>query len=285
MKFHASMIATMKIARINEVGAFLDAETGKTSDDILLHRSQWKENFEPHENDRVEVFLYLDPKKRLTASMKLPRIKIGEVGIAKVINKTHDGYFLDFGAERGIFLPFHESRRKFEVGDEIFAKIYIDKSTRLSATTFVEDEIQQIAITNQKFRKGDRVTGKIYNFTSMGAFALTQDRIVLFIAKSEIESPLKIGDNISARVIYLREDGGLNVSLRASKKSQQKSDAEKILDYLESHDGRMKFNDNSSPDEIKLAFGISKSQFKRALGLLLKSQRIKFENDETILMK
>ena len=119
----------------------------------------------------------------------------------------------------------------------------------------------------------------------MGAFALTQDRIVLFIAKSEMESPLKIGDNISARVIYLREDGGLNVSLRASKKSQQKSDSEKILDYIESHGGRMKFNDNSAPDKIKFEFGISKSQFKRALGFLLKSQQIKFENDETILIK
>lgn len=283
MKFHSSMLATMRVARVNEMGAFLDAETGNTSDDILLHRSQWKENFEPRENDRLEVFLYFDPKKRLTASMKLPRIKIGEVGTARVINLTRDGYFLDFGAERGIFLPFHESRKRFEVGEEILARIYIDKSGRLAATTYIEREIQ--STDSSKIRKGDRISGKVYNITKLGAFALTPERVVIFVANSEMETPLKIGDDISARVIYLREDGGVNASTKASKRSLQKSDSAKILEYLENHEGRMRFSDSSSPDEIKTVFGMSKSAFKRALGLLLKTEKIRFERDETILIQ
>ena len=39
-KYGPSTVATLKVARLGEMGAFLDAETGDTSDDILLHKTQ-----------------------------------------------------------------------------------------------------------------------------------------------------------------------------------------------------------------------------------------------------
>ena len=39
-KYGPSTVATLKVARLGEMGAFLDAETGNTSDDILLHKTQ-----------------------------------------------------------------------------------------------------------------------------------------------------------------------------------------------------------------------------------------------------
>ena len=46
------------------------------------------------------------------------------------------------------------------------------------------------------------------------------------------------------------------------------NDAQMILTYLESNGGFMTLNDKSSPDDIKVTFGISKGQFKKALGWL-----------------
>jgi predicted RNA-binding protein (virulence factor B family) len=39
-KYGPSTVATLKVVRESELGAFLDAETGNTNDDILLHKNQ-----------------------------------------------------------------------------------------------------------------------------------------------------------------------------------------------------------------------------------------------------
>ena len=39
-KYGPSSVATLKVVRESEMGAFLDAETGNTNDDILLHKNQ-----------------------------------------------------------------------------------------------------------------------------------------------------------------------------------------------------------------------------------------------------
>lgn len=74
-------IATLEVLRQSEMGAFLDGGTGNTNDDILLHINQQTE--EVHIGDSVTVFLYHDPSGRLTASMRLPKIKIGQIGYAR----------------------------------------------------------------------------------------------------------------------------------------------------------------------------------------------------------
>ena len=65
-KFGPSTVARLQVARVSEMGAFLDAQTGNTSDDILLHKTQ--QTHPVAVGDLVDVFLYLDPKRRLTAS-------------------------------------------------------------------------------------------------------------------------------------------------------------------------------------------------------------------------
>lgn len=99
-KYGPSTVAKLRVARLGEMGAFLDAETGNTSDDILLHQTQ--QTAPVKVGEEVEVFLYLDPKRRLTASMRVPRMKEGQIARLRVINVSRDGAFLDVGAERGI---------------------------------------------------------------------------------------------------------------------------------------------------------------------------------------
>ena len=70
LQYKAGDVVTLKVSRISEMGAFLDAGTGNTSDDILLHKLQQQTPVKV--GDEVRVYLYLDPHKRLTASMKLP---------------------------------------------------------------------------------------------------------------------------------------------------------------------------------------------------------------------
>ena len=125
-------VAELKVVRTSDIGAFLDAGTGNTSDDILLHKAQ--QTAEVSIGEVVKVFLYLDPKKRLTASMRVPKMRVGQIARLKIINVTTDGAFVDVGAERGIFMPFAEMRGRPKVGEIVWAKLYNDKSGRLAVS-------------------------------------------------------------------------------------------------------------------------------------------------------
>ena len=261
-------IATLRVVRLAEMGAFLDAETGCNSDDILLHKEQ--QTAPVAVGDEVRVFLYRDPKRRLTASMRLPKMKEGQIARLKVINVSKDGAFLDVGTERGIFLPYAGMRGRPQIGETVWAKLYTDKSGRLAVTMEVEDEMRRAAKSAAGVPVGSFVTGQIYNYTDQGAFLFSTERYIVFIDRKEMIDRPRVGETATARVTFVREDGRLNASLREVKEKAMVTDGETILALLREHHGRMPYSDASSPDVIRARFQISKAAFKRAMGGLLK---------------
>lgn len=281
MKYGPSTVAVLTVVRESEMGAFLDAETGRTNDDILLHKTQQTEPV--HIGDQVKVFLYLDPKHRLTASMRVPRLKEGQIARMRVINVTKDGAFLDVGAERGIFMPYAGMRGKLQIGEVVWAKLYTDKSGRLAVTMKVEDEMRRASVKAVDVHKGQMVKGSVYNITDSGAFMLTTERYIAFIANKEMQEHPRVGQELEARVTYVRPDGRINASLREAKEKALVSDADKILMFLQSNNGRMPYCDTSSPELIKGKFKISKAAFKRVLGHLYKDGLIEMKDGWTYL--
>lgn len=277
LKLKPMTVAELKVVRMNDMGAFLDAGTGRTSDDILLHKAQ--QTAEVSIGEVVKVFLYLDPKKRLTASMKVPKMREGQIARLKIINVTKDGAFVDVGAERGIFMPFAEMRGRPKVGEVVWAKLYSDKSGRLAVSMKVSDEIRRASKPAENIKRGDKIKGAVFNIIDEGAFVFSEERYIVFITKKEMPRELRIGEVVEARVTYLREDGRLDASLRDLKENALESDAEKIFAYMKANGGTMPFNDKTSPETIATVFKISKAAFKRALGHLYSERRIeKFDN-------
>jgi predicted RNA-binding protein (virulence factor B family) len=129
------------------------------------------------------------------------------------------------------------------------------------------------------------VTGAIYNYTDAGAFLFSEERYIVFIANKEMnpQSRPKVGQVVTARVTYIRDDGRLNASLKESKEKALITDAEKIMELLHNRNGKMPYSDESSPEVIRDKFGISKAAFKRALGHLLRENRIVEEDGWTYL--
>ena len=278
---HEGMVAVMRVARLGEMGAFLDAETGNTSDDVLLHSQQ--QTAPVAVGDEVEVFLYRDPKRRLTASMRVPKMKEGQIARMKVVNVSKDGAFLDVGAERGIFMPFAGMRGRPRVGERVWAKLYTDKSGRLAVTMEVEDEMRRASKPAEGVKVGDSVTGEIYNYTDSGAFLFSKERYIVFIDNKEMKVRPRVGETVTARVTFVREDGRLNASLREIKEKAMVSDGEEILALLRERKGKMPYSDATSPEIIRDKFGVSKAAFKRALGRLLKEGKIEQRDGWTYL--
>ncbi len=283
--YKAGDVVTLKVVRVSDMGAFLDAGTGNTSDDILLHRQQQERSVKV--GDEVRVYLYLDPHKRLTASMKLPKMREGQLGYAKVINVTRDGGFVDIGAERGVFLPYTEMLGKIRPDQKIWIKLYRDKSGRPAVTMKVDKELAKAAKPIENANIGDMVTGTIYNITKEGFFIFTNNRNIAFLHRSETDPKryLSYGEQVTARITFIREDGHVDVSLRKQKENAMLDDAQAILDTLQSRNGRMPYCDDTPAEIIKTKFGISKAAFKRALGRLMKENKVYQEDGWTILQE
>lgn len=269
-------IADMKVARLAPFGAFLDAGTGNSADDILLHKEQ--QTGEVHVGDTVRVFLYHDPHHRMTASMRLPQIPLGGLGYAEVLLTTRFGAFVEAGTERGIFLPHTETLGTVRAGQKIWVRLYVDKTGRLAVTMHVDEDMRRLARPARGIKVGGKVTGTVYNITDDGAFLITREKWIAFLYRKDMPRALSMGEEVTGRVTYIRDDGHLNISLRPQKEKALADDGALLLAYLERHGGVMPFSDASDPGAIQAAFDLSKAAFKRAAGHLLKEGKI--ERDE-----
>lgn len=282
LKYKPGDVVTLKVARVGEMGAFLDAGTGNTSDDILLHKLQQTE--EVKEGEKVKVYLYLDPNKRLTASMKLPKMREGQLGYVKVLSVTRDGGFVDIGAERGVFLPYSQMRGHVSPNQLVWVKLYRDKSGRPAVTMRVEDDMVKASKPAEGVKVGDKVTGTVYNILPEGFFIFTNQRFIAFLHRSEVPGGrLDFGQEITCRVTFIREDGRLNCSMRLQKENALVADAEEIYNFLVKRGGKMPYCDSTPLEIIKQKFGISKAAFKRALGHLMKQGKIRQDDGWTYL--
>lgn len=262
-----------------DFGVYLSDGIGNDNEKVLLPARQVPEDAVP--GDRLTVFLYRDSSDRMIATINTPKLVLGETALLKVVQVGRIGAFLDWGLEKDLLLPFREQTFPVQEGEECLAALYIDKSSRLCATMKVYPWLKK----DSPYGKDDRVTGIVYEISrNFGAFVAVDDRYSGLIPPKEMYGDIKAGDRITARVTGVKEDGKLDLSLREKAYLQIGADAEKLLEALERYDGVLPFNDKASPEKIRQEMQMSKNEFKRAVGHLLKEGRITI-TDSNILSK
>jgi hypothetical protein len=258
-----------------DFGVYLGEEPNASIDDrVLLPRKQVPAGLKM--GDKIEVFLYKDSKDRIIATTNTPLLTVGQLGRLKVSQVTNIGAFLDWGLEKDILLPYKEQTARVREGDEILVTIYIDKSSRLAATMKVYRYLE----TSSDYQKDDTVHGIVYEIMDdVGAYVAVDDRYSALIPKNELygDTKIKVGDVITARVASVKEDGKLDLSIREKAYLQIGKDAERLVGIIESFDGVLPFNDKANPEVIRRETGMSKNEFKRAVGNLLKNGRIEIK--------
>ena len=271
-------IQTLKIIKKVEFGVYL-AENGQKAENggkqdrqtekVLLPARQVPR--EAGLGDEIEVFVYRDSKDRLIATTNRPLITLGGVARLRVVQTGQIGAFLDWGLEKDLLLPFKEQKKKVREGETCLVALYIDKSGRLCATMNVYRYLRQ----DSPYKKDDRVTGTVYEISdNFGAFVAVDDIYSSLIARKELYGDVQVGGTVAARVTEVKEDGRLNLSIREKAYLQIEKDAEKILQIIDSYDGALPFTDKASPETIKREMQMSKNEFKRAVGHLLKEKKI-----------
>lgn len=241
---------------------------------ILLPKAQVPEGTAL--GDLIEVFVYRDSEDRKIATVKAPKLTIGELARLEVVSVNRIGAFLEWGLEKDLFLPFSEQTEKLSKGDWCLVGMYRDKSDRLCATMKVYDLLQSQSPYNEK----DEVSGTIYNIKeAFGAFVAVDQKYHGLIPLKECYGDYKVGDFLTLRVTKVRADGKLELSMRKPAYLQIEEDARKIMTVLDERGGKLNLHDKSSPEAIKEALGMSKAGFKRAVGRLMKEGAIEIKEE------
>lgn len=261
------------VVKAVDFGVYLGEEINAGMDDrVLLPKKLVPENVQL--GDKVEVFLYKDSKDRIIATTKMPALMVGEVGRLTVSQVTKIGAFLDWGLEKDILLPYKEQTKKVYEGEEILVALYIDKSKRLAATMNVYEYLSK----DSEYQKDDMVTGTVYQVSEeYGAFVAVDDQYSALIPKREIFGEVRVGDTVKSRVTGVKPDGKLDLSIREKAYIQIEKDAQKVLAIIDSFDGVLPFTDKANPEVIKRETQMSKNEFKRAVGNLLKNGKIEIK--------
>ena len=263
------------VVKTVDFGVYLGEDQNAGMDErVLLPKKQVPENC--NIGDKIEVFLYKDSRDRLIATVNIPKLMVGEVGFLKVSQVTKIGAFLDWGLEKDILLPYKEQTRKVREGEEVLAALYIDKSSRLAATMNVYEYLRK----DSEYKKDDIVTGMIYQTSdNFGVFVAVDNIYSALIPKKEVVGELRIGDTVQARVTGVKPDGKLDLSVREKAYLQIEKDAVKILQIIDSFDGVLPFTDRANPEVIKRETQMSKNEFKRASGNLLKNGKVEIKEN------
>lgn len=259
----------LEIVKIVDFGVYLAPSSAQADDRVLLPRKQVPEG--SRIGDRITVFVYLDSEDRVIASVREPLLVMGQVAELKVAQVNRFGAFLDWGLEKDLLLPFKEQRGRVEQGQKVLVSLYIDKSGRLCATMNVYRNLS----SNSPYHAGDQVVGRVYEHSDkFGAFVAVDNRYSGLIPAKELYGEVELGRDVSARVTRVLEDGRLNLSIREKAYLQIDQDVDTIMRLLDSYEGSLPFNDKAAPEVIRHETGMSKNEFKRAVGRLLKEGRI-----------
>ncbi|MBT2756429.1 S1-like domain-containing RNA-binding protein [Mesobacillus foraminis] len=270
---YTGRMATLKVARISDFGYFLtDGE-----EDVLLHKNDTDREFE--EGDEVSVFLYVDSRGRLSATTTTPAVTVGEYSWVPVVDvNPGTGVFLDIGIKKDILLgkddlPVFESVWPSK-GDLVYITLRVNRNNLIYARLASDQVIQEISVpaTTKDFNKN--VHGHIYRTARVGSWMLTAEGYKGFIHESQRRTEPRVGEKVEGRIIDVKEDGTVNISLLPRKQEALDTDSEKIMEYLESRNGAMPYSDKSMAEDIMDRFGLSKSSFKRALGRLMKEGKV-----------
>jgi len=255
-----------------EFGVYLSTSKEHQEERVLLPVKQVPQGTDI--GAELEVFIYRDSSDRMIATVNEPKLMMGQVAELTVAEVGKYGAFLDWGLEKDLFLPFKQQKKRVRQGDKVLVSLYVDKSGRLCATMNVYECLR----TGSPYQKEDQVTGRVYEISdNFGAFVAVDNIYSALIPKKELYGRVEIGEDINARVVQVREDGKLTLSIRDKAYLQIGKDAEEIMKIIESYDGVLPFNDKVSPEIIKRETGMSKNEFKRAVGNLLKTGRIEIK--------
>ncbi len=269
-----------KIGKLNKLKAMRSVEPGvylegREVGDILLPNQYVPDNC--NSGDMIEVFLYFDSEDRLIATTLHPYAMVGEAGWLEVVDVNDFGAFLDWGLAKDLLVPFREQQQRMEKGKSYMVFIYIDEKThRITASSNLK---KFLTARPGDFKEGQSVDLILGDSTDLGYKAVIDNRAQGVLYHTEVFQELSKGQKLKGFVKKVRDDGKIDICLQKSGYGKVADISEQIIKQIAAQGGYIEITDKSSAENIYKMFGISKKNFKKAIGSLYKARRIVLEKE------
>ena len=221
-------------------------------------------------------------EKEANATGKTPKAQVGECALLKAVTVTRTGAFMDCGLDRDLLVPVSQQLTPMVEGHSYVVYLFLDPQQNVIGTTKLHKFLDERA---KNMAPGEAVDLLIVSESELGYKAVVNGTHLGLLYKGEVFTPLKPGDRTRGYIKTIRDDRKIDLSLQ--KQDQQARDelSERIMAFLESSGGVSTLTDYSPPELIYKQFGVSKKNYKKALGRLYKQRRISLAKDRITLLK
>ena len=270
---------SLQVVKHTNFGLYLD---GAQDGEILLPNRYIPKDIPSEDEDWLNVFIYLDSDDKLIATTEKPKVQVGEFASLKVVEVNSIGIFLDWGLPKDLLLPYSEEKRPLKAGDYCVVHVYLDKHTRrITATTRLDRYLDKVPAN---YTVGQEVDLLVAEETAMGFKAIINNKHWGLIHKNEVFKFLRSGKQEKGFIKDVRSDGNISLSLQPVGEQLSSSLNAKILGKLRENNGVLPVSDKSDPAVISNLFGVSKGNFKKAIGALYKQGQIVIHADRIELV-
>jgi predicted RNA-binding protein (virulence factor B family) len=265
---------SLQVVKHTDFGLYLD---GGADGEILLPNRYIPKDTPTEVEDWLNVFVYLDSEDKLLATTEKPKVQVGEFASLKVKEINSIGVFLDWGLPKDLLLPYSEEKRQLKQGDYCVVHVYLDKRTRrITATARLDRYLDKVSAN---YSLGQEVKLLVVEESDLGFKAVINNQHWGLIHKNEVFKFLRSGKQEIGYIKALRDDGKIALSLQPVGAQAADSLNEKILAKLRDNQGSLPVSDKSDPQVIADLFGVSKGNFKKAIGALYKNGEIVIHAD------
>jgi len=220
-------------------------------------------------------------KKDAGTGTKTPKAQVGECALLKAVTVTRTGAFMDCGLDRDLLVPVSQQLTPMVEGQSYVVYLFLDPQNNVIGTTKLHKFLDERA---KNMAPGEAVDLLIVGESEMGYKAVVNGTHLGLLYKGEVFTPLQPGDKTRGYIKTIRDDRKIDLCLQKQNKAARDDLSERIIALLESSGGVSTLTDYSPPELIYQQFGVSKKNYKKALGHLYKEHRISLEKDRIRLL-
>jgi predicted RNA-binding protein (virulence factor B family) len=223
--------------------------------------------------EQLEVFLYLDSEDLPIATTLRPKVQVGQCAHLRVVDLTPIGAFVDWGLPKDLLVPFRQQRVPMQQGRSYTVYCYLDEHTgRIVGSSRLADFLNETDAG--EFQAGQPVDLLLCGRTDLGLKAVIDGTHLGMVLSNDLLQPIRVGQRVKGYIKGIREDGKINLALQPLGQPGRDALEERILAFLKAEGGSSTLTDRSSPETIYRRFGVSKANYKKALGRLYKARLI-----------
>ena len=268
------VLNNLTVVRHVDFGLYLD---GGDSGDILLPKRETPRDADTSIGKQLSVFIYHDSEDRIVASGRKPKAMLGEFAALHVVDINRTGIFLDWGLSKDLFMPHSEEKRPLQIGDTVLVYVYQDVHTgRLLASAQLERFVP-VDVSDSDYQVNQQVSLWVAERNEHGYVCLVGEQYLGLLHHHEIFRAVRVGQKLPGFVREKRADGRLSLSLQMQGQAVRDELSERILGELQVRGGVLELSDKSSAQAIAAVFGVSKGNYKKAIGNLFKQGLIEIE--------